>query len=197
MLRTAQQRIPARARPRRALRGAMPNGRKAFTMPLRRTGAVTFPIPGLPCVLCAHFPECEISLLCGNLMLRSILICLLVLASACTGDETLSAYGAADKTWRLSSIDNAAFPAIARLAFPEPGKITGHTPCNSFQGAQTAPYPWFSAEAFTVTRAACPELALETEFLQSLQTMTLAEVSGDVLILSNGQGREMLFTAGG
>lgn len=130
-------------------------------------------------------------------MPRVLCILSLLLAGACKGDETLSAYGAAGKVWQLSSIDGAAFTAAASLTFPEPGKLAGRAPCNSFQGVQTAPYPWFAAESVTVTRAACPELGAEAVFLQALQGMTLAEVSGDVLILSNDQGREMLFTGGG
>ncbi len=50
---------------------------------------------------------------------------------------------------------------------------------------------------FPFPGAACPELAAETAFRQALRDMTLAEVSGDVLIPSNDQGHEMLFTAGG
>ncbi|WP_027235574.1 META domain-containing protein [Leisingera caerulea] len=130
-------------------------------------------------------------------MLRSALIGSLLLASACTGDESLSAYGAAGKVWRLQSVDGAAFPASASLRFPEPGKIAGRGPCNSFSGIQTAPYPWFETGPLAVTRMACPGLAAEDAFLQALQEMTLAEVSGDVLILSNEAGREMLFTGGG
>lgn len=130
-------------------------------------------------------------------MPRTAWILLLLLAGACTGDETLSAYGASGKLWRLSSIDGNPFTAHASLSFPEPGLIAGKGPCNQFRGKQTAPYPWFAATSLAATRAACPELQAEAAFLHALQEMTLAEVSGNVLILSNGQGREMLFRAGG
>ncbi|MCB4457501.1 META domain-containing protein [Leisingera sp. McT4-56] len=125
------------------------------------------------------------------------LICSMLLASACTGDETLSAYGAAGKTWQLHSIDGDPFAAAATLSFPEPGRIAGRAPCNSFHGGQTAPYPWFETGPLAVTRAACPQLAEEAVFLKALEEMSLSEVSGDVLILSNEEGREMLFKAGG
>ena len=46
-----------------------------------------------------------------------------------------------------------------------------------------------------VTRRACPELAEETRFFQTLEDMTLAEVQGPVLILSNEDGTEMVFEA--
>ncbi|MBY6140630.1 META domain-containing protein [Leisingera daeponensis] len=130
-------------------------------------------------------------------MLRAALITSLLLPTACTGDESLSAYGAAGKEWKLQSIDGAAFAAAATLTFPEPGKIAGRGPCNNFLGRQTAPYPWFETGPLAVTRMACPELEAEDAFLKALQEMTLAEVSGDVLILSNEAGREMLFKGGG
>ncbi|KIC21191.1 META domain-containing protein [Leisingera sp. ANG-Vp] len=130
-------------------------------------------------------------------MPRTAWILAFLLASACTGDETLSAYGAAGKLWHLSAIDGADFPAAASVTFPAPGRIAGQAPCNSFRGRQTAPYPWFGAGQLATTRRACPEQDAETAFLQALQEMTLAEISGDVLILSNDQGREMLFASGG
>lgn len=130
-------------------------------------------------------------------MRYAALVCSLLLASACNGDETLSAYGAAGKEWQLQSIDGTAFDAAAHLTFPEAGKIAGRGPCNRFQGSQSAPYPWFEPGPLAVTRMACPELEAEDAFLKALQEMTLAEVTGDVLILSNEAGREMLFRAGG
>ncbi|MEW2912517.1 META domain-containing protein [Leisingera sp. JC11] len=129
-------------------------------------------------------------------MLRAVLITSLLL-TACARDETLSAYGAAGTEWQLQVIDGAAFPAAATLMFPEPGKIAGRGPCNNFLGSQDAPYPWFETGPLAVTRMACPKLEAEAAFLQALQQMTLAEVTGDVLILSNEAGREMLFKDGG
>ncbi|MEO0774432.1 MAG: META domain-containing protein [Pseudomonadota bacterium] len=111
------------------------------------------------------------------------------------GDETLSGYGASDVTWVLTEIDSAAFEARAELTFPEEGRIQGQAPCNSFSGAQTVPYPWFKAEEIVVTRMACPDLPAETAFFDALQAMTLAEVGGDTLFLSNDDGRKMVFRA--
>jgi heat shock protein HslJ len=42
---------------------------------------------------------------------------------------------------------------------------------------------------------ACPDLAAESQYLTALGEMTLAEVSGPTLILSNDAGRSMVFTA--
>lgn len=113
----------------------------------------------------------------------------------CTGDETLSGYGAQGVTWRLQEMDGAPYPAKATLTFPEEGRIAGEAPCNSFSGAQTVPYPWFRAEQVAATRRACPELEAEAAFFRALSEMTLAEVAGDTLILKTEDGREMVFRA--
>lgn len=113
----------------------------------------------------------------------------------CNGDETLSAYGAADVTWVLHELDGAPVAARATLVFPEAGRIAGNAPCNRFSARQEAPYPWFEAADIAATRRACPDLATEGRFLAALAEVTLAEVAGDTLILSNDAGREMVFRA--
>ena len=115
--------------------------------------------------------------------------------SACRTDETVTAYGAADIAWRLVEIDGRPFPAQASLLFPEPGRLEGSTACNTFTGIMDAPYPWFDLQDLSVTEMACADLTSESQYLQALQDMTLSEVSGNTLILSNVAGREMLFTA--
>lgn len=118
-----------------------------------------------------------------------------VLLAACDSDETLAAYGAADTTWSLQSLNGAPYPAKAMLTFPEPGRVAGQGPCNSFSGTQSAPYPWFDTGPLATTRRACPDLAAEADFLSALDAMTLAEVQGDTLILSNDTGGELVFTS--
>ncbi len=114
---------------------------------------------------------------------------------ACMGDETVAQYGGADAEWQLVEIDGNPFDARATLNLAEPGKITGQAPCNRYFGTQRAPYPWFAAKGIGATRRACPDLAAEQHFLKALGDMTLSEVAGDVLILSNDAGREMVFKA--
>lgn len=120
---------------------------------------------------------------------------LLLLCTACRGDETLAAYGAGDKTWKLIELDGAPFTARATLTFPEPGRITGQAPCNRFNSTQNAPYPWFEMGEAMTTRMACPEMAEETRFLSALSAMTQSEVLGNSLILRNETGGEMVFEA--
>ncbi|MFK7869705.1 MAG: META domain-containing protein [Roseobacter sp.] len=116
--------------------------------------------------------------------------------SACDKDETITAYGAAGKTWSLVELDGEAFPASATLTFPEPGQFSGRAPCNSFSGSVTVPYPWFEAGPVAATRAFCQDQEAEDRFFQALGAVTIAEVAGDTLELSNpDDGRSMVFKA--
>ncbi|MBU2983005.1 META domain-containing protein [Lentibacter algarum] len=128
-------------------------------------------------------------------LLPFALIPALAVLPACRADETVGGYGAAERVWRLESIDGAAFSARATLTFPEPGKIAGQAPCNRYFGPMTVPYPWFDAGQVASTRMACPDLTSESKFLKALSEMSLSEVSGDVLLLSNDAGRTMVFKA--
>lgn len=122
---------------------------------------------------------------------------LLALPAACAGDETISGYADPGAIYVLAEIDGAPFPARATIAFPDEGRAAGDGPCNRWSAAQTAPYPWFGLGPVAATRRACPDLAAEGAFFEALGAMTLAEVQGPVLILSNEAGREMAFRAAG
>ncbi len=128
-------------------------------------------------------------------MRRGLLLILTCLALVACRDETVAGYGATNATWQLATLDNVPFTARATLQFGARGEITGDAPCNRYFGQQTAPYPWFSAENIGATRRACPALAQESTYLSALAEMTLSEISGDTLILSNDAGREMVFKA--
>ena len=116
-------------------------------------------------------------------------------AAGCVADETVAAYGGANRIWTLTELDGAAFAARATLTFPERGQIAGEAPCNRFSGSMTTPYPWFETGPIASTKRACPELAAEQTFFAALGAMTQSEVLGDTLILRNDAGREMVFTA--
>ncbi|RLJ40798.1 heat shock protein HslJ [Litoreibacter meonggei] len=124
-------------------------------------------------------------------MIRATVIALALLAS-CT-DETISGYAADGAVWQLETLNGKPFNTSATLTFPEAGKIAGQAPCNSYFGQQTAPYPWFSAEAIGSTKRACPDLKAENTFFAALGKMTLSEAAGNTLILSNDAGDEMVF----
>lgn len=119
---------------------------------------------------------------------------LVALLGACK-DETLSGYAPENTTWMLESINGSPFAAGTTIQFPEKGKIIGTAPCNGFRAKQSVPYPWFAVDEIVATEMACPQLAAETQFFDTLQEMTLSEVSGDTMILSNDDGTQMLFRA--
>ena len=128
-------------------------------------------------------------------MTRLILTLPLMALFQCDKDETVAAYGAADQTWVLREIDGRPYEASALLRFPEEGRIAGNAPCNSYDGTLNAPYPWFEVQNLNATRAACAELEAEGFYFAALMAMTQSEVSGNVLILRNEDGHEMVFTA--
>ncbi|MEM9342924.1 MAG: META domain-containing protein [Pseudomonadota bacterium] len=110
-------------------------------------------------------------------------------------DETISGYAEPTVTYRLVEIDGAAFAASATISFPDEGKIAGSGPCNTYSATQSAPYPWFAVGPIAATKRVCPELEAEAAFFTALSEMSLSEVAGPVLILSNDAGREMVFQA--
>ncbi|AFO89856.1 META domain-containing protein [Phaeobacter inhibens] len=117
--------------------------------------------------------------------------------SACTGDETLRAYGGSSATWQLREVDGDAVSAVTTLSFPRHGALTGELPCNQVTGQLTTPYPWFEVENLATTRMVCSALQEETDVLAALQAMEIVEIKGAVMILSNEAGREMIFTIAG
>ena len=125
--------------------------------------------------------------------MRRLIPALLCLAVAACADETLSGYADPDAVWQLVALDGAPFPARATIRFPKKGEITGEAPCNGFAGAQTEPYPWFKAEHIAATMRACPDLEAEGLFLARLAEMSLAEVAGDTLLLTDDRGGMMVF----
>lgn len=131
------------------------------------------------------------------MMRFSLLIVFLFLIAACRQDESVRAYGAADKEWQLIELDGKPFDAKATLTFPEVGRIAGQAPCNRYSGSMTVPYPWFKAGPIAATKRACPDLASETAFFSALDAATLSEVLNDTLILSNTDGLSMVFKSDG
>ncbi|MDB4213728.1 META domain-containing protein [Octadecabacter sp.] len=129
-------------------------------------------------------------------MLKIIpLLIVATVLSACSRDESISKFADPLAAYHLITLDNMAFSARATISFPEEGRVMGQAPCNTYFAMQSVPYPWFALEGIGATRMACPDLAQESEFFGALEGMTLSEVIGDTLILSNSVGREMVFVA--
>ena len=127
-----------------------------------------------------------------NLGAPLALLVLLALA-ACRGDETVSGYADPEATYRLEELAGVPFPARATIAFPEPGTVRGMAPCNIWSASQSAPYPWLELGPVIATRRACPDLALEARFFDVLSTMSLAEIQGEIVILSGDGDETMVF----
>lgn len=125
---------------------------------------------------------------------RLCAVLLLPLTAACA-DETLSGYADPGAEYVLQTIDGAPFAARATITFPHALGLAGQAPCNRYSGALQAPYPWFETGPLAATKMACPDLAAEGVFFNALNQMTLAEVAGKVLILTNDAGHEMVFRA--
>jgi heat shock protein HslJ len=110
------------------------------------------------------------------------------------GDETVTGFADATR-FALSTLDGRAFDATATLDIGTTGRISGAGPCNTYNATQSAPYPWFEIGPIAATRRACPDLNAEQLYFESLSQMTNVEVLGDVLILRNEGGGEMVFNA--
>ncbi|UZD90446.1 META domain-containing protein [Cognatishimia activa] len=119
-------------------------------------------------------------------------LALLLLISACERDESLTAYGAAG-TWDLQEINGQPFDAPASIVFAEDGQVKGEAPCNSYSTYQSAPYPWIELGPILSTKRACADLSAEQDYFAALGKMSLAEVSGELLILSNDEDESLLF----
>ncbi|WP_438960677.1 META domain-containing protein [Nereida sp.] len=100
--------------------------------------------------------------------------------AACAADETITAYGAGDNVWHVIEINGAAFDATATISFAAAETVTGTAPCNTFTARQMATYPWIKLGA---TKRACPDLAQEATFFETLSAVNTADVLGGTMIL--------------
>lgn len=114
----------------------------------------------------------------------------------CDPSETLARYGGRDYIWHVAEIDGEAAPFPATLAFGFHGTVYGSGPCGGFGAQLIVPYPWFALEDAHSEAPDCTASVQQQAYYSALQAMTLGEVSGTTLILSNDVGREMVFKAG-
>lgn len=130
--------------------------------------------------LIAHAGACAVAL--GVLM-------------GCSGDETVYAKGAGARVWSLDQINGAQAASDLSIMFGTRGRVTGQGLCHDFAGKQTAPYPWFALESLTSTASRCDSDLQSGPIISALMRMNVSEVSGNLMILSNEVGEEMVFTA--
>lgn len=98
-----------------------------------------------------------------------------------------------DTAFTLKKVNGSAIDYSANIRFLPDGKVAGSAPCNRYFSVNKVPYPWFELGPIGSTKMACPELQHESAFLKALARMTLAEVSGNVLLLSNDADESLEF----
>lgn len=108
-------------------------------------------------------------------------------------DETIRAYGAGDDIWHVQTLNGVDFTASATFRFSARHKIAGQGPCNSYSATMDIPFPWFGTGPIAATRRACPDLAAETAFFETLRAATQSEVRDGKLTLSGDDGVLMTF----
>ena len=99
-------------------------------------------------------------------------------------DETISGY-AGSGAYQLTEMLGQPVNIQVTIAFPEEGKIVGQAPCNRYFTSQDAPLPWFNVGPIGATKMACPDLDLEQQYFETLMQVSLAEIQGDQLLLSD------------
>lgn len=124
-----------------------------------------------------------------------LVLTLPILLTTYLKDESVSGFTDAVVIYQLQELAGQPFAATATISFPEAGQVQGTAPCNSYSAKQSVPYPWIEIKDIAATKRACADLATETAFFASLQAMTLVEAAGDLLILSNDDGAQMVFRA--
>ncbi|WP_247744790.1 META domain-containing protein [Shimia sp. R11_0] len=117
----------------------------------------------------------------------------LVLAN-CGPSETVTQYGGSTYDWRLTEIDGTEVTYQATLELSENGAVDGAGPCNGFSGSQSAPYPWIDIQIDFVEELYCADIDHEEAYLAALSEMSLVEVAGTTMIMSNEAGRQMVFS---
>ncbi|MEO0666394.1 MAG: META domain-containing protein [Pseudomonadota bacterium] len=121
-------------------------------------------------------------------------LCAALAVSACQSAAQDDGFGGPTTTWRLVTLDGAAFAADATLTFPDGQRLAGQAPCNSYFGPLTAPYPAFAAPVIAASKRACPDLRAEAAYFAALSAVTGARRDGDTLTLSDTTGPRLVFT---
>jgi heat shock protein HslJ len=131
----------------------------------------------------------------GRSPMRAALLALPVLA-ACATEPMMTASAPAgpalaDTTWMLESVGADAPPSAVSLNFTA-DRVSGEAPCNRYMGGYVQTGAALEIGPVAATRRACPHLAAEDRFFGALTDVASAEVAGEVLILRNAEGAELM-----
>lgn len=122
-------------------------------------------------------------------------IALILMLAGCAAAPTVSEFVDPNAVYELERLGGAPFAARATITFPGAGKVSGEAPCNRWSGDQALNYPLVKIGPILSTKRACPDQAAETAFFTALEAMKRVEATGNVVILSDGAGSEMVFRA--
>lgn len=111
--------------------------------------------------------------------------------AACV-NPALSGTEIAGTDWHLVGIEGQEVAWEASLRF-DGDKVSGKAPCNRWFGTNAAALPDLAIEAIGATRMACPELAAESVYFETLQAMQRAELDQGHLFLIGPEGRVVEF----
>jgi heat shock protein HslJ len=94
--------------------------------------------------------------------------------------------------WHLVGLEGQEVGWNASLRI-DGDNITGKAPCNSWGAKSSASLPALSLGPIRATRMACPDLAAEAAFFETLQAMQRTELDQGHLFLIGMEGRIMEF----
>ncbi|RZF61333.1 META domain-containing protein [Sphingobacterium corticibacterium] len=104
------------------------------------------------------------------------------------------------KNWRLTELNGSpitldtTFPQKPHLVFHEDSKVSGNGGCNSMGGqVEFKENNGITISDITATQMACPNLDIETRFIEVLKDAQQYNVNGDILTFSKGDN-EVLAT---
>ncbi|WP_276135153.1 META domain-containing protein [Polluticoccus soli] len=135
------------------------------------------------------------------------IVALAVTTTGCQGQKKTTDIGAtmkgekaslAGKNWKLESLSGV--PVVGRNAAGEAyikfgadsNRISGNTGCNNFFGSYNLPAPGkITIKQVGSTKRACPNMDVEMNYLKALNTATNYSVSGDMLMLNDGDNKEL------
>lgn len=110
-------------------------------------------------------------------------------------DESVTGYADRDAVYRLIEITGTEPALEADLTFPARGAIRVETGCGVYEIATDVPYPWVAMSRAVVTPRECDTRGADAVFFGEMMRVTLAEVSGPVLILTTEEGGLLVFQA--
>lgn len=120
-----------------------------------------------------------------------VFLCSVLSLAACV-TPALSDDGIAGVDWHLVGLEGQEVGWAASLRF-EGDKVTGKAPCNRWFATNAAALPAVSIQSIGATKMACPDLAAESAYFETLQAMQRAELDQGHLFLIGPEGRVVEF----